>query len=440
MIRPPRTLTAQLSLIFFIGLVLAYGLSFASQFYERYQSSSSMINSIIEREVGVSVAVLDRLPAEERGAWLERLQGRSYRYELGDSSSGPVLAPLPPAARAIATALKQYQPVFSGSAEHFQAHLALHDGQLLNVDVEPRDLPVAQWLPVALAIQFALLLLLIWLAVRIAIRPLAKLAKAAEALDPNAPGQPLAETGPREVAHAATAFNAMQQRIADYLKERMQILGSISHDLQTPITRMKLRAEFMDESAEKDKLTHDLGEIEHLVREGIAYARSSHGATESSRRIDLDAFLQSLVFDYQDVGQHVELRGTTAALLDTRPQGLRRILANLLDNAVKFAGAAEIEVGHGADASLSIKVLDRGPGIAADELAEVAKPFYRIESSRGRETGGTGLGLAIAQQLATALGGRLTLSARPGGGLCAQLHLPGAARQPHEGPRRTGQD
>ena len=423
MMRLPRTLTAQLSLIFFVGLVLAYGLSFGSQFYERYQSSSSMINSIIEREVGVSVAVLDRLPGSERAAWLERLQGRSYRYQMANGNAGPVLDPLPPAAKAIANALRSYQPAFTGNAEHFQAHLTLHDGQSISLDVEPRDLPVALWLPVALAIQFALLLLLIWLAVRIAVRPLTHLAQAAEALDPNAPGKPLEETGPREVAHAAVAFNAMQQRIADYLKERMQILGAISHDLQTPITRMKLRAEFMEESMEKDKLTHDLSEIEHLVREGIAYARSSHGATEASRRIDVDAFLQSLVFDYQDVGQSVELRGNTAALLDTRPQGLRRILANLLDNAVKFAGAAEIEVSRGSDASLSIKVLDRGPGIAGDELGEVVKPFYRIETSRGRETGGTGLGLAIAQQLANALGGTLKLSAREGGGLCAELQL-----------------
>jgi len=342
---------------------------------------------------------------------------------MSSATMGPVLDPLPPAAQAIASALRPYQPAFTGSAEHFQAHLALHDGQSISLDVEPRDLPVALWLPIALAIQFALLLLLIWLAVRIAIRPLADLAKAAESLDPNTPGQPLTEAGPREVAHAAVAFNAMQRRIADSLKERMQILGAISHDLQTPITRMKLRAEFMDESLEKDKLTHDLGEIEHLVREGIAYARSSHGTTEASRRIDVDAFLQSLVFDYQDVGQRVELRGSTAALLDTRPQGLRRILANLLDNAVKFAGAAELEVNLADDASLSIRVLDRGPGIAGDLLAEVVKPFYRIETSRGRDTGGTGLGLAIAQQLATALGGRLTLDAREGGGLCAHLSL-----------------
>lgn len=419
----PRTLTAQLSLIFFIGLVLAYGLSFGSQFYERYQSSSSMINSIIEREVGVGVAVLDRLPAAERAAWLDRLQGRSFRYQLGVADAAEVLDPLPAPAHAIASALAPYRPVFSGTAEHFTAHLALHDGQMVSIQVEPRDLPIALWLPAALAMQFALLLLLIWAAVRIATRPLAKLAEAAQTLDPNGPGKRLDESGPREVARAAAAFNAMQQRIADFLKERMQILGAISHDLQTPITRMKLRAELMDASVEKDKLTHDLSEIEHLVREGIAYARSSHAQAEADRRIDLDAFVQSLVFDYQDVGHTVQLKGSTGALIDTRPQGLRQILTNLLDNAVKFAGAAEIDVSLCPGRGVSIKILDRGPGIAIHELREVIKPFYRVETSRSRDTGGSGLGLAIAHQLATALGGRLTLSARDGGGLCAELQL-----------------
>ncbi|MBN0719565.1 HAMP domain-containing histidine kinase, partial [Pseudomonas aeruginosa] len=133
--------------------------------------------------------------------------------------------------------------------------------------------------------------------VRTAIGPLTRLVKAVEHLDPNRPAQPLAETGPREVAHAAAAFNAMQARIADYLKERMQLLAAISHDLQTPITRMKLRVEFMDASSDRDKLWNDLEEMQHLVREGVAYARSMHGSTETSCRVDLDAFLDSLVFD-----------------------------------------------------------------------------------------------------------------------------------------------
>jgi signal transduction histidine kinase len=179
----------------------------------------------------------------------------------------------------------------------------------------------------------------------------------------------------------------------------------------------------MDESAEKDKLCNDLGEMEHLVREGVAYARSIHGSTEESRRIDLDSFLDSLVFDYQDMGKDVQLRGKSEAVVDTRPHALRRVLVNLTDNALKFAGAAELQI-QANDGNLTLKIMDRGPGIAEEELAQVMQPFYRVENSRNRSTGGTGLGLAIAQQLASALGGSLTLSNREGGGLCAELKLP----------------
>jgi signal transduction histidine kinase len=186
---------------------------------------------------------------------------------------------------------------------------------------------------------------------------------------------------------------------------------------------MKLRAEFMDDSAEKDKLWNDLGEMEHLVREGVAYARSIHGSTEESRRTNLDSFLDSLVFDYQDMGKEVQLSGKSDAVIDTRPHALRRVLVNLTDNALKFAGAAELHVER-KHTELSIKVMDRGPGIAEEELAQVMEPFYRVENSRNRSTGGTGLGLAIAQQLAMALGGSLNLSNRDGGGLCAELKLP----------------
>jgi signal transduction histidine kinase len=179
----------------------------------------------------------------------------------------------------------------------------------------------------------------------------------------------------------------------------------------------------MDDSAEKDKLCNDLGEMEHLVREGVAYARSIHGSTEESRRTNLDSFLESLVFDYQDMGKDVQLVGKSEVVVDTRPHALRRVLVNLTDNALKFAGSAEVWV-EANKGSLAITVMDRGPGIAETQLAKVMEPFYRVENSRNRDTGGTGLGLAIAQQLAMALGGSLTLSNREGGGLCAELKLP----------------
>ena len=141
-------------------------------------------------------------------------------------------------------------------------------------------------------------------------------------------------------------------------------------------------------------------------------------------RDSLDAFLDSLVLDYQDSGQQVLLETITGAVIDTRPHALRRVLVNLIDNALKFAGAAHLEVESGAGQRTLIRVLDNGPGIPVDELEEVLKPFYRVEGSRNRTTGGTGLGLAIAHQLTQAIGGSLSLSNRDGGGLCAQIELP----------------
>ena len=425
----PRTLASQLSLIFLISLVCAHGLSFSAQFYERYISARTAMLGNLENDVSTSVAILDRLPVNERASWLPRLDRQNYRYLLNAGETGEPMSSddVPMAATSIADALGEHYALtfrdIPGIQKHFQAHLNLADDSPITIDVRPAALPVAYWLPVVLVLQLALLLGCTWIAVRLAIRPLTRLARAVETLDPNAHPTPLDEQGPTEVAHAAAAFNEMQKRIAEYLKERMQILAAISHDLQTPITRMKLRAEFMEDSAERDKLWSDLGEMEHLVREGVAYARSVHGATETSHRINLDAFLDSLVFDYQDMHKQVSLTGKSAVVFDTRPHALRRVLVNLVDNALKFAGSAELEVGSTADGELSIKVLDRGPGIAEDELVQVMQPFYRVESSRNRGTGGTGLGLAIAQQLAVAIGGSLTLSNRPQGGLCAEIRL-----------------
>ncbi|RAU45135.1 MULTISPECIES: HAMP domain-containing sensor histidine kinase [unclassified Pseudomonas] len=426
----PRTLASRLSLIFLISLVLAHGMSFGLQFYERYQSAMTMMLGNMQQDLTTTLAMLERLPAEERAAWLPRFEHPNYRYVLGTGQTGTPMdmnkAPI--SVHTMQAALgRDYPVVFNtipDSRPHYQAHLTLRDGNPLTIDVRPAITPLSPWLPLLLIGQLVLLVTCTWLAVRTAIRPLTRLSQAVDTLDPNGEGIRLDESGPTEVAYAAVAFNSMQQRIATYVKERMQLLAAISHDLQTPITRMKLRAEFMDDGIEKDKLWSDLNEMQHLVQEGVAYARSMDTSTEPPKRVNLDAFLDSLVFDYQDMNQSVQLSGKAQAVIDTRPHALRRVLVNLTDNALKFAGAAEVQVQSQGEQGVSIQVLDRGPGISQAELAEVLKPFYRVESSRNRDTGGTGLGLAIAQQLARALGGSLTLSNRDGGGLCAELKLP----------------
>ena len=425
----PRTLAARLALIFLAGLVFAYSLSFCSQFYERYQSARSMMLGNLETDVSTAVALLDRLPKDEREAWLHMVQRPNYRYLLSEGQPGEPMnmSQAPMAATSIADVVgPRYALRFEnipGAIPHFQVHLTLKDGSPLTIDVTPKGVPVAQWLPWVLMVQLALLLFCTWIAVRLAIRPLTRLAQAVDHLDPDAPAPELDEHGPSEVAYAARAFNALQGRIGSYLKERMQLLAAISHDLQTPITRMKLRVEQMDDSPERERLWSDLEEMQHLVREGVAYARSMDGASEAQVKVNLDAFLDSLVLDYQDSGQAVELQGSSGAVLETRPHALRRVLTNLVDNALKFGGAAFVQIERNAEGIVCVRVLDDGPGIPEEELTEVMKPFYRVESSRNRSTGGTGLGLAIAQQLSQALGGTLSLSNRPSGGLCVQLEL-----------------
>jgi signal transduction histidine kinase len=311
-----------------------------------------------------------------------------------------------------------------GDVERLQAHLKLSDGSPLTIDITPRAImPLAAWLPYVFTVQMLFIGMLAWLAVRQASRPLADLAAAADALDPLKRGPALSVKGPTEVAHAAKAFNAMRDRIAHFLEERVQILAAISHDLQTPITRMRLRADLSDDSPEKTKLLRDLAELEQLVQDGIAYSRSSHGNGEKASRIDIASFIESICYDYQDTGKAVSFVDLVSGTTITKPHALRRILTNFIDNALKFGGTAEVGAARVQGKGIVISVSDRGPGIPEDQIEAVLQPFFRLEHSRNRDTGGSGLGLAIAQQLATALGGSMRLSNREGGGLVAEVHL-----------------
>jgi signal transduction histidine kinase len=306
-----------------------------------------------------------------------------------------------------------------------QIHLKLSDGAPLTIDLHPVSrIPLSRWLPLLLFAQLALLAGVCWFAVRLATRPLNELARAADTLGPDLRATVLSEEGPVEVTKAARAFNAMQARIGVYMTERVQILAAISHDLQTPITRMRIRADMMEDETERSKIQQDLKQMESLVREGVAYARTLHGTAELPRRVDPDAFVESLISDYTDAGSDVSLAGQVGRPLVVRPLALRRVLGNLIDNAIKFSGAAEVRIEAGQGQGVSIVVLDRGPGIPDAQLDAVFEPFYRVESSRNRGTGGTGLGLAIARQLAIAMNAALTLRNREGGGLeaCLTLH------------------
>lgn len=426
----PRTLSARLLLLLLGGLTLAHALSFGLLFYERYQSTRSMMLRNLDEDVAVSVALLERLPASEREAWVPRLERRTYRYLLRPAAAGP--APETDRARQVTSiiddSLRHRYPLQARQVSHmperFEVELRLHDGTPLTIEVTPSGLPLARWLPLVLMAQLALLLLCAWLAVRLAMRPLAQLSHAVEHLQPGQDGPALPEDGPAEVRTAATALNALQARIRGHVSERLQILAAISHDLQTPITRMKLRVETLPEDATQQRLLADLDHLGQLVREGVAYARSSHVASGEPVAMDLAAFLSSVIGDYQDVGKPVSGGAPSGLIVQTWPQPLRRVVGNLVDNALRYAGSAEIDAGRDEAGRVWIRISDRGPGIPEDQLQAVLAPFHRLESSRNRDTGGTGLGLAIAVQLAQSLGGSLRLHNREGGGLQALLQLP----------------
>lgn len=427
--RWPRTLFVRLVLILSLGLAIAHALSYVLIMSERREATVGLMLGYLEQDVASSVALLDRLPAAERAAWLPRLERRTYGFSLGPGDQG--YQPDTAHARRIADAFmdaigKQYRVTaraVPGHPNRVQATVILSDGTPLTIDMWPTGLPVSNWLPAVLLGQLVLLAAFTWAGVRLATRPLAQLADAADRLGPDLKSAPLPESGPQEVTRAARAFNAMQARIAGYMTERTQILAAISHDLQTPITRMRMRADMLDDSVQRDKMNRDLLEMEALVKDGVAYARTLHGTLEPPCRIDPDAMLCSLVGDYQDAGLAVTLHGKAGASIATRPHALKRILGNLVDNGLKYGGEVEVSVEPPAAGELVILVRDVGPGIPEAELEKVFEPFYRLEASRNRDTGGTGLGLAIARQLAATMGGTLTLANHPEGGLQARLAI-----------------
>lgn len=427
---PPRSIRSRLLIILGVGLLLAHALSFALLFGERSDATRSMMLRNLYEDIPVSVALLESIPADQRSAWIPRLERRTYRYLLRPALPG---APLSTSRSRQVTgliddALEQRYVLrpraVSTTPERYEVELTLRDGQPLTIEVTPSLMPVARWLPWVLAAQIILLLLCVALAVRLAMRPLAQLARAAERMDPAGTGAPLPQDGPWEVAQAATALNTLRARVAAHVSERTQILAAISHDLQTPITRLRLRVESMDANPDHEKLIGDIDHISQLVREGLAYARSASVTPGPAVRLDLTAFLDSMVADYRDAGRPVVLAEGDVAIRDTHPQALRRILQNLIDNALNHAGNVETRLRVDDAGRAFIDVLDRGPGIPPDQLEDVLKPFKRLEPSRCRSTGGTGLGLAIGQQLATAIGGKLHLANREGGGLKASIELP----------------
>jgi signal transduction histidine kinase len=306
-----------------------------------------------------------------------------------------------------------------------RVRLTLEDGSaiLLTIPMPPmREPAYTPPTPLALLVFALCIALLAWLVARIATRPLRQLADAADKLDIARAGEPLPEQGSSEVRAATRAFNRMQKRIYEDVRERTGMLAAIAHDLQTPLTRLRLRLEKLPDETLRDKLVGDMQAMQQMLQEGLELARSMDNG-EPAQLLDLDSLLDSLCSDAVEAGQQVEYIEHAPVQLQAHPLALRRALSNLLDNAVKYGQRAEVSLKRdGRQCRITIR--DHGPGIHAELLETVFTPFYRIEHSRSRETGGTGLGLSIARNIVLRHNGELTLSNHPAGGLQAEIVLP----------------
>jgi signal transduction histidine kinase len=313
-------------------------------------------------------------------------------------------------------------PRFAGS--RLRVSVGLSDGSWLNLTtLVPPQPPFWSWRGVASFVVTILLVVLLagWV-VRRMTAPLNTVAAAADRLgrDVNAP--PLPESGAIEVRRAARAFNRMQERIRGLIDARTRMLAAISHDLRTPITRLRLRAEFIEDEDQRDRTMADLTEMEEMVASVLSFARDD-ARDEARETVDLAALLQSVCDDLADSGRDCQFSEAPGTPYECRPLSLRRAITNLANNAVAYGMRARVSLVE-EPGRIVIRIDDDGPGVPEEEMARIFEPFFRMERSRSRETGGTGIGLYIVQTVAHAHGGEVRLSNRKEGGLRAELLLP----------------
>lgn len=312
------------------------------------------------------------------------------------------------------------------AARFLDVNVFLPDGQELvfrTAAPQPGP-PLPRQIFIELGLLTCILALVLFFMTRSITRPLSDLAQAAESVGRGARQAPLAERGAREVRNATRAFNTMQERLQRYLDSRTRVLAAMSHDLRTPLTRLRLRAESIADPALRDRFAADLDEMNGMVKGALSLFRDLNDE-EPLESVDLDALLEKLKVEFAETGGEIVIEGRTAGPLPARPKALKRCLANLLHNAIKYGGRAKVLVSDGTEVVLRIQ--DEGAGIPEEFLEQVFEPFFRVEGSRNRDTGGTGLGLCIARDVAQGHGGAIKLANLPGGGLEATLVLPRTA-------------
>jgi signal transduction histidine kinase len=458
----PRSLSSRLVILFVGGLILAQVVSLSILLQDRgeFLARASGMQSVM-RVIDIA-QLLDSSDTAERERIIRVLRSPQLRIGLHATASRPKTGGVEPSPqetvfvsmlrhklgrdreiwvniRARSPEKLRAAPAIEHGARHARpegrsgssvgppvliAHIRLLDGMWLSVDstLEPQ---AVSWPYRALVSAIVLLLAVIglaWYGVRWVTRPLKTFAQAAEKLGENIDRAPLPEKGPTEVVSAARALNEMQTRLSKYLSDRTRILTAMSHDLKTPITRMRLRAELLEHEVTQAKFKQDLAELEAMVSGTLDYMRGVQDG-EPLAAINVNFLLKSLQNDSLELGHAVHIVGQAEVDFVCRPQSLKRCLANLIENAVKYGQVAHVQL-IDSETMLQVVIEDEGPGVPASELNTLFEPFYRVEASRSRETGGTGLGLSIARSIAVLHGGTLHAENTEHRGLRLTLDLP----------------
>lgn len=439
----PRGLAARTALVLLLGLAVVQVAGLIIHGLDRVDMLRlAQARDVAERAVGVYRSFVSTMP-EQRSELLAALrQGSPLLVEVSGAPPHGGMQDMPPMMVRLLRVHVNLVPLGVPSGRwrdiHFQASpgaqrvtvaFRLPEGPWLHVTVPVER--VAPWHSPLFLLSFLLMtvlaaLLIVW-AVRRLMAPVRTLAVAAERLgrDVNAP--PLPETGPLEVARAAAAFNTMAERIRRFVSDRTELLSAIGHDLRTPITRLKLRAEFMEDNDQRAKMLADLEELEAMVSATLAFGRASR-TDEPVVPLDLAELLRTILDEAGDTWPDTEDRlsydGPAHLTVHARSLGLKRALTNLVTNAVKYGGSARVHVRPPSGGMIRVEIEDAGPGIPPGELERVFEPFHRAEPSRNRETGGVGLGLPIARNILRSAGGDVVLANRPEGGARAIVTLP----------------
>jgi signal transduction histidine kinase len=355
-------------------------------------------------------------PVDSRIGLLREL----IRFELDDIALPLAITVRPPDATQRADA----GPPDSAPETGALVEIGLPGAQWLSVLIADYPMERASLLSILLKLSPILIvigLLSVWTARRLA-APIRDFARAAETLGVDMTAPPLAVRGPHELRNAIRAFNLMQERLRRFLNDRTQMLAAISHDLRAPLARLRLRAEFVEDTEQQRKMFGDLQAMNAMIDTTLAFA-ADDARQEPRRLVDLGILVEDVCEDATDAGGSVSYAGSRGIEITCRPSTIRRAVANLIDNAVKYAGAARVRIVR-EQGRIVIVIDDDGPGIPTEEQEKVFAPFYRLDPARDPEKAGVGLGLSVARTIARQHGGDVTLANRDDGGLSVRLELP----------------